>query len=145
MLFIRVLNTSCAKTKKPSEDECLKRLISKDINANPKLSTFPVTIESVSNGDIKLRISANSERPISDKTVLAIRSGESLQNIQRNDSSINFLIDFEKQLKRMSSVKAISWTADEPCTPGFVCQTTGSSEKSADADEVDDLCAEYRR
>lgn len=146
LLFISCAETKSlfSRTKKPSEDECVKRLIAKDIDSNSRLREIPIIIESFSGGNIKLKISANNERPIADKIVLAIRRGESLQSIQKNDSSINFLIDFEKQLKRMSAVKSVSWTADEPCAPGFVCQTTGSSEKSADEDEVDALCAEYR-
>ncbi len=152
LLILVLLNASCAGIKskfstvrKPSEDECLKRLIGNDIDANARLSEIPVLVESVSGGNVKLKIPSSNKRVVSDKAVLAVRRGESLQNIERNDGSVNFLIEFEKQLKRMPRIKTVSWTADEPCAPGFVCQTSGSSERSADADELDALCAEYRK
>lgn len=151
LIFAIFAFSACAKIKtafstveKPSPEECLRRVIAKQIDSNPRLSEIPVLVESVSGGNVKLRIAANNERPVSDETILAIRRGESLQRIRRNDGSIRFLIEFENRLKKLSAVKNISWSADEPCAPGFVCQTTGSSEKSADEEEIDALCAEYQ-
>jgi hypothetical protein len=151
LIFAVFSGPSCSETngllstvKKPSEDECLKRLISSDIDSNMRLSEIPVLVSSVSGGNVKLYLPSSNKRIISDTAVLAIRSGDSPHNIQRTDRSVSLLIDFEKQLQRRPQVKTISWGADEPCKPGFVCQTTGTSQRSAGEDELDALCSEYR-
>ena len=131
LLFIILIGTSCSEikftfstVKKTSEVQPLKRLIVKKIDSNSVLSEIPVLVEYVSGSYVKLKIPASSSRPISDKAISALRRGESLQSIQKNERSVNFLIDFEELLQRMFAVKTVSWTADESCSSGFVWQST---------------------
>lgn len=146
-----LLSVSCTgivqsfKTK-PSEEECLRHLIKNELDLHGERNERDISLDSLSNGVVKLRITATNNRPFSNRTLLAVRNGESLQSIlKKGDQTVSTLIDLEKDLKKMSRIKTVSWTADEPCAPGFVCQTTGSSERSADADDRDVLCSEYRK
>src|SRR5688572_3945899 len=74
MVFLVVLvGTACSRpTAKPSEDECLKHFIEKDVEAQLKLSQYniPVSVDSVSGGSVKLNINATNERPLPDETIL---------------------------------------------------------------------------
>lgn len=136
------LKRTISRTPRPSAEDCLKRAIARDIDSNSILSEIPILVNSVSNGDIEMHVPASNRGPISDGAMLRIRKGDNLQRIQRDDGTITFLLDFERKLKQRKGVRSVKWTADEPCAPGFVCQTTGSSERSADEEEIEAQCNE---
>ncbi len=149
--LVAILGASCTGVlqsfkSKPAEEECMRHLIQNELDLHGERNERDISLDSWSNGVLKLRITATNNRPFSNRTLFAVRNGESMQSILKNgDQTVSTLIDLERDLKKMSRIKTVSWTADEPCAPGFVCQTTGSSERSAEADDRDLLCSEYRK
>jgi hypothetical protein len=147
VFLVAFVGTTCKRTTpRPSENKCLEYFIEKDLEAQLKLSQYniPVSVESVSDGSVKLRINATNERPLPDETILAIRSGQSLRNLQKFDKSVDILVKVEEAILKVSRIKSVSWSAAEPCPRGFVCATTGTSEGLEGSQLMDVQCAEFR-
>lgn len=112
------------------DNDCLDRLIRYDIQQNAKISRFQVLLlDPVKDGNVKLQVYpmqvSGYRSPISDSAISALRRGDSLQKIYRTDKSVALLVIFERQVLRLPGVRSVSWTAEERCSPGFVCASTG--------------------
>jgi hypothetical protein len=110
-------------------DECVRRLLSYDIQQDSPILKFEVSVISVTDGSVRLKVYPRQESgyrsPISDQALAAVMRGETITSIFRRDRSVALLVPFEQKVKRMPGVMSVSWTAEKRCAPGFVCGTTG--------------------
>lgn len=132
LLILVASNSSCKLGKlSGTEDICLKRYITEELNGYPKLTRrngfFRISVE---NGHVTLKVDwSDNPAPFREETLSAIRNGRNLPEIESSiDSSVSVLIEAEDIVRKrnISGIKSITWTAADPLPPG-AGRTTSSA------------------
>lgn len=144
LLIAPMLSLSC---KHPiSKNECLTYFVAKELRSNPKIKQFgiDVSVRQMENGYVTLAIGQN-DKYFSDATINALRSGQSLRDIQMfRDKSVSVLIEAEEVIKKLPEIKTVSWTADEQCPPGGACGSSRGNSMNSDTD-YENQCSKYKK